>query len=472
MSKQFYKIGNYSMKCRLYPKEEQKELIDKAIHAVHAAYNMTLHEILEDNAHTTEYIKEDGGILHNVDFKAIANANHLKTLKAKNPAIGCVPPYAIYGQNGVFCKDLFMAMCHKEIIVTTKTGKTIRKHDKNIYLNGKGKPQPYAVEIAKPGYYTEKDPRRSYTYQELAKKITRSPKNNDNVFFITLLRIGKVKVRGWNQKIRFGENHEYNFLDWAENNKTKQLTITVSKGTCGDYWIIFKLTDVYKKMEMRPETEGAIDVGVKDIAIRSDGVKYENKKYKKKEKKHLAKLQQRKQKQFGWINEDFREQRKSDETLQASKRYIRTQARISKLERDVRNKRYGYNQKITTDLINSFGFIGVESLNISGMFRNRHLSYALSDAAMGSVLEMLRYKAGWYGRDLIAINQWSPSSKRCHCCGYVRPKMTLNVREWTCPECREHHDRDINAALNILYYAKLIYKDTTLTQIITKKKAA
>lgn len=114
MSKQFYKICNYSMKCRLYPKEEQRELIDKVIHAVHAAYNMTLHEILEDNAHTTEYIKEDGGILHNVDFNAIANANHLKTLKAKNPAIGCVLPYAIYWQNGVFCKDFFMAMCNSE----------------------------------------------------------------------------------------------------------------------------------------------------------------------------------------------------------------------------------------------------------------------------------------------------------------------------------------------------------------------
>lgn len=469
MSKQFYKIGNYSMKCRLYPKEEQKELIDKAIHAVHAAYNMTLHEILEDNAHTTEYIKEDGGILHNVDFKAIANANHLKTLKAKNPAIGCVPPYAIYGQNGVFCKDLFMAMCHKEIIVTTKTGKTIRKHDKNIYLNGKGKPQPYAVEIAKPGYYTEKDPRRSYTYQELASKISRSPKNNRNVFFINLMKIGNCKVRGWNQNIRFGENQEYDFLEWAENNKNKQITITVSKDNCGDYWVVFKLSDVYKQMEEKPQTKTGLDVGVKDIVIRSDGEKYENKKFKRKEKNHLAYLQRCASRQGGWSNIKFRETYAVDKSVCVSKKYNKTQDRIKRLQRKTTWEKENYNHNVTADIINSFGFIGVETLNVSGMFRNHHLAYALSDASMGQILSMLAYKSNWYQRDLVAIDKWTPSSKRCHCCGYIRPKLSLSTREWVCPECRSDLDRDINAAINILYYAELAYTACIMNEKIKKK---
>ena len=93
------------------------------------------------------------------------------------------------------------------------------------------------------------------------------------------------------------------------------------------------------------------------------------------------------------------------------------------------------------------------------MYRNRRLANALSDAAMGEILQMLKYKADWYGRILVPIDQWSPSSKRCSKCGYIRPKLTLDIREWTCPECGSYLDRDINAAQNILYYAEQIAKE-------------
>lgn len=149
---------------------------------------------------------------------------------------------------------------------------------------------------------------------------------------------------------------------------------------------------------------------------------------------------------------------KHNAELTPSKTYERTVLKLSKLHRKISWKRDLYNNQITKEIVENNKFIGVETLNVSGMFRNKHLSNALSDASMSSILLMLQYKADWYGRIIQPINQWSPSSKRCSHCGYVLPKLSLSVRNWQCPECGTHHDRDINAANNIKYYALNTYK--------------
>ena len=159
----------------------------------------------------------------------------------------------------------------------------------------------------------------------------------------------------------------------------------------------------------------------------------------------------------GSSNEEFRDGYKQNKDMIVSKTYQRTQLKLSKLHRKIARKRENYNHNITTKIINTYSFIGIETLNVTGMFRNRHLSNALSDAAMGEILSMLKYKAEWYDRIIQPISQWSPSSKRCSCCGYIRPKLGLHIREWQCPKCGTIHDRDVNAAINILYYALLIY---------------
>ena len=94
--------------------------------------------------------------------------------------------------------------------------------------------------------------------------------------------------------------------------------------------------------------------------------------------------------------------------------------------------------------------IAVESLAVKNMVRNRHLAKSISDAGWGEFLRQLEYKAKWYGRELIGIDRWYPSSKRCSDCGHVQDKMPLSVRSWTCPECGSIHDRDVNAARNVL----------------------
>ena len=116
-------------------------------------------------------------------------------------------------------------------------------------------------------------------------------------------------------------------------------------------------------------------------------------------------------------------------------------------------RRENYNHNVTLDIVNNASFIGIESLNVKGMMANHHLAYALNDAAMSDVLSKLKYKSEWRHVPIKEIGQWEPSSKTCSVCGYKRKNLSLSVREWTCSECGSHHDRDVNAAINIRNFA-------------------
>lgn len=468
--RKYYKIKNYSMKCRLYPNKEEAKRIDDAIMGVQCYHNCALWDMFTNLSNTKpelykpkkdkkppkrkkgetdrEYTErceqyelkskyKPGDIVHFPNWKLLMSAAYKNMLIEDHPIIACAPPESI----------------------TTNVGLKVDMA-KSLGSN--------PIEFQRPKYYSKSKPRRSYTYPETLSKIhftggkdgktkkdnTEELLENDNVFYIKLNRIGTVKVRGWNKKIRFNEEHTIDFRNYAENNRKKRVTVTVSKDNCGDYWIIFKLSDVYKPINENYEKgEVGVDVGVKDIAILSNGKKYENKQFKKKNKKKLKALNRRMSRRMGYSNIKFRDERKKNPDLKQSKRYLDVKLAHAKLERKIARQRNHYNNEITTEIVANNNLIGVESLRIRNMFRNRHLAYALSDVAMGSVLEMIKYKSEWYGRECKEINQWTPSSKECSSCGYKNENLTLAVREWTCPECGEHHDRDVNAAKNILKYA-------------------
>jgi putative transposase len=211
--------------------------------------------------------------------------------------------------------------------------------------------------------------------------------------------------------------------------------------------------NIWKPFVTNTTSSVGIDVGIKDIAILSDGTKYENKRFQENESERLKALNRRLSRREGYSNYKFREKQKSDRDIVPSKRYLATQKTIQELEREVHRKRNDYYHNISRDIIEQNNFIGVESLNISGMMKNHHIAKALSDASMHTLLQMLKYKSDWHHRTIQPIDQWKPSSKRCSVCGYLYPDMTLAVREWTCPECGTRHDRDINAAKNILHFA-------------------
>lgn len=413
------------MKCRLYPNKTQAKAIDDAIHAVHVFHNCVIWDMFTNKINVVEKPSRDkeGEVVHFPKISAALTAAYKNHLMEEHPIISACPANALLTKIGVWA-DLERELGKKPIEF-----------------------------FKKPPFYSKLRPRKSFTYQETFGKIQLS--ENRNVLYIKLHnKIGTVKIRGWNQRIRFDADGTLDFAAYAGNNKRKKVTITVSRDNCGDYFISFKLTDVYRPMAVVKEDAVGIDVGIKNIAILSDGTTHENKQYKKEAKPLHKKLNRQMSRRQGWANEVFRAEHKKNTELQPSGRYLRTKQKMALLDRKIARKRELWNHEITKSIIARYGFIGVESLNITGMFRNKHLSNALSDAGMGQVLAMLNYKAQWYGRTLQAIGQWTPSSKRCsHCKHYIKTNLTLSVRQWTCPECGTHHDRDINAAKNILDYA-------------------
>lgn len=420
-------IDCYTMKCRLYVNETQKATISNILEGIRVFYNCTLWEMFNNFECTTEKKKktkgekESDGLVHFPNLRTAQTAEWKNRLAKDHPIIDSVPSGAILGNNGCVHADMAKSL-----------GKM-------------------PVEFQKPLFYSKRHPRTSYTYQETCGKVEAS--ENNNVLYITLNKLGRCKIRGWNQKIRFDENGSVNFADYCKAEKKKQITVTISVDTCGDYWICFKLLNVYKPIKDFHGEAVGIDVGIKDIAILSDETKFENKKFKKAEKRNLKLLNRQMSRRNGWANEQFRAVYKKNPEVSVSKRYEKSKMAKAKLERRIARRRNHWNNIITYQIISEHDAIAVESLNVRGMFRNKHLAYALSDAAMGDILAKLSYKSNWHHKELRQIGRWTPSSKRCSTCGTIKNDLKLSDREWTCRSCKKHHDRDVNAAINILYYA-------------------
>lgn len=215
----------------------------------------------------------------------------------------------------------------------------------------------------------------------------------------------------------------------------KIMSGTVSR--VADKWYISIAVDVQKDMTL-PKTGKyvGVDLGVKDIAITSDGYKFANPRWINKSEKKLKRLNR----------ELARRQR-------ASKRRERTRLLLARQFDRVANQRKDWLHKITTFLVRNYDVISLEDLNVRGMVKNHNLAKAITNVALGEFNSQIEYKARMYGKQIYRADRFFPSSKTCSVCGCIQDKMPLNVREWTCPECRAHHDRDINAATNLLRQA-------------------
>ena len=186
-----------------------------------------------------------------------------------------------------------------------------------------------------------------------------------------------------------------------------------------------------KKKRVTKRKSVGIDVGLKTYATLSTGEKISNPRYLQSSLKRLQCLHRRLSRKKGSKNQE------------------KARIKLGKCYEKIRNQRADFHHKLSTQLIRENQAIIVENLNVSGMRRNRRLSRAISDAAWSSFLNMLRYKSELYGVSLIEVGLFEPTSKLCHVCGFKNDELTLNDREWTCPECKNSHDRDINAAINI-----------------------
>lgn len=220
-----------------------------------------------------------------------------------------------------------------------------------------------------------------------------------------------------------------------DQSKCKQGTCTVSRDHCGTYWCIITVDDLKPKptkTKLVKVNAVGIDLGIKDYAILSDGTKFTN-------PKHLEKVQRK----LAWLQRDFARTKKD------SKNHERMRIKVAKCYRSITNQRNDFLHKLSAHLVRNYDVICLEDLNVKGMEQNHHLARAIQGAAWGEFVRQLEYKSEWYGKNVLFIGRFEPSSKLCHKCGYINQKLQLKDREWVCPVCGEHHDRDVNAAKNI-----------------------
>ncbi|OLT63050.1 RNA-guided endonuclease InsQ/TnpB family protein [Moorena bouillonii] len=210
-------------------------------------------------------------------------------------------------------------------------------------------------------------------------------------------------------------------------------TITVKLDARGRWYVSLLVDDHTIKPFPKTDKSIGLDVGINSLIATSDGEKITNPKHFKRLHKKLRRVQK-----------VLSRKKKGSNNRQKAR------LKVAKVHAHITDTRKDFLHKLTTQLVRENQTIVVEDLAIKNMVKNHKLALAISDASWGELTRQLDYKCQWYGRDLIKIDRWFPSSKRCGNCGHIVDKMPLDIREWKCPECGIIHDRDINASQNIL----------------------
>ena len=248
-----------------------------------------------------------------------------------------------------------------------------------------------------------------------------SKKNIYTDYKLSLANIKNVKFRCSKKYAEYLQKHKANI---------RQATLT--KLPCGEYYLSILVNgDLTHKVKESYHTIG-VDLGIKDFVITSEGEVFENLHFKKNESKKLIRLQ----KQLS---------RKQTESNNRNKARIK----LAKAYKRITDKKQYYLHQVSNYLIDENQVICMEDLNVSGMLKNHKLAESIQELKLGEFRRMLEYKANWYGRKLVFVDRFYPSSKTCNHCGYINKKLKLSDRQWVCPDCGEIIERDYNAALNI-----------------------
>jgi putative transposase len=209
-------------------------------------------------------------------------------------------------------------------------------------------------------------------------------------------------------------------------------SVTVSKYPSGKFFcsVLVKID-----MDIKPITGRmvGIDLGLKDLFILSDGQVVNNPKWFRENQSKLKIAQQH-----------------LSRKKKGSKRREKQRIKVARIHEKIKNQRMNFHHEVSSALVNIYDVICIEDLNVSGMMKNHCLSKSIQDASWSSFVSLLSYKCSWYGKTLVKIDRFFPSSKTCSDCGFILDKLPLDIREWICPSCGSFHNRDFNAAKNIL----------------------
>ena len=269
-----------------------------------------------------------------------------------------------------------------------------------------------------PRFKSKNNKVQSYTTKET---------NNNIVILDNKIKLPKLGL------VRFAKSREV---------KGRIIRATIRQNPSGKYFVSILVETDVQSLE-KTESSIGIDLGITDFAILSDGRKIDNNKFTSKMEKKL-KREQRK------LSRRALNAKNKGISLIDAKNYQKQKIKVARMHERIMNQRHDFLNKLSTDIIKNHDIVCIEDLNTKGMLRNHKLAKSISDVSWSAFVSKLEYKAKWYGKTIVKISRWFPSSQICSDCGHQDGKKSLEIRDWTCTVCHEHHNRDINASKNIL----------------------